>query len=383
MTSLGSSSRTRFAARVLGEKAYRLLFNPGDGAAIETWEDLRKFADEHRLALVQAVQETMAGEAADNAAGDDVKALIGSSEVWVVGRSSAEQAILDDASPALGRGYWLLKAPRGQVAPVSADLGLRRDATWHLPLPTLVAWLDRDAQMVGYGLGLDLTALDVLEESRDWQSAKTFYHSAALGPEVWLADPSDSKAPIVASLSVRRHHLTVLEESVSWVLDPQVVRSRVDQLRKFWLVKDWTGLMFPGEWSWDQSFALEEGDHIVLECPELGRLEHTVRRLDASWAPVIDGGGEAVVKVHPTDNVAVVLDPLAVGDAVTVDGTRIAARDAIPFGHKIALSTIDEGQSVIKYGEVIGIAGRNIAVGEHVHVHNFDSNRGRGDLVGK
>ena len=29
-----------------------------------------------------------------------------------------------------------------------------------------------------------------------------------------------------------------------------------------------------------------------------------------------------------------------------------------------------EGEYVIKYGEVIGVATKNIGVGEHVHVHN-------------
>ena len=34
-----------------------------------------------------------------------------------------------------------------------------------------------------------------------------------------------------------------------------------------------------------------------------------------------------------------------------------------------------------KYGEVIGAATRDIRVGEHVHVHNVEGKRGRGDRV--
>jgi altronate dehydratase small subunit len=34
---------------------------------------------------------------------------------------------------------------------------------------------------------------------------------------------------------------------------------------------------------------------------------------------------------------------------------------------------------VIKYAEVIGVASRPISVGEHVHVHNVESVRARGD----
>ncbi len=37
---------------------------------------------------------------------------------------------------------------------------------------------------------------------------------------------------------------------------------------------------------------------------------------------------------------------------------------------------------MLKYGQVIGRATADIAVGEHVHVHNIESTRGRGDLGG-
>lgn len=55
----------------------------------------------------------------------------------------------------------------------------------------------------------------------------------------------------------------------------------------------------------------------------------------------------------------------------------------IPYGHKLAVKTIHAGEPVLKYGEVIGVAVRNIDMGEHVHVHNLDSRRARGDLLEK
>ena len=47
----------------------------------------------------------------------------------------------------------------------------------------------------------------------------------------------------------------------------------------------------------------------------------------------------------------------------------------VPYGHKIALCDI-------KKGEAIGAASRDIAAGDYVHIHNMDSQRGRGDLEG-
>ncbi|WP_276969269.1 UxaA family hydrolase [Ferrimicrobium acidiphilum] len=48
---------------------------------------------------------------------------------------------------------------------------------------------------------------------------------------------------------------------------------------------------------------------------------------------------------------------------------------AIPLGHKVALVAIPAGSPVIEYGETVGVATQDIAVGELVHVHNIRSNK--------
>ena len=55
----------------------------------------------------------------------------------------------------------------------------------------------------------------------------------------------------------------------------------------------------------------------------------------------------------------------------------------IPYGHKIAIKPIKAGETVVKYGLSIGRAIADIAVGEHVHIHNIEPLRGRGDLMAK
>lgn len=92
-----------------------------------------------------------------------------------------------------------------------------------------------------------------------------------------------------------------------------------------------------------------------------------------------------VIVVHPSDNVATALAHLPAGSRVEVDvagdAVTLVARDDIPRGHKVALCEITRGGAVTKYGETIGTASRKIAPGEHVHVHNVGSRRGRGDLA--
>jgi altronate dehydratase small subunit len=92
--------------------------------------------------------------------------------------------------------------------------------------------------------------------------------------------------------------------------------------------------------------------------------------------------------LHAEDNVATALVELAPGTVVerpSADGSTAGApieiRAAIPFGHKVALAPIRTGEPVRKYGEVIGLASADIVPGDHVHVHNVESQRGRGDLA--
>ncbi len=56
---------------------------------------------------------------------------------------------------------------------------------------------------------------------------------------------------------------------------------------------------------------------------------------------------------------------------------RVRAKEAIPFCHKIALLAHVPNAAILKYGEVIGEAREEIAAGQHVHVHNLRSRRGR------
>lgn len=87
-----------------------------------------------------------------------------------------------------------------------------------------------------------------------------------------------------------------------------------------------------------------------------------------------------VLLMHPDDNVAVAAADLAAGQVVEVAGVMIAVAQPIPFGHKLARRPIAAGTIVIKYGQPIGRAVADIARGDHVHVHNIESLRGRGDL---
>ena len=82
------------------------------------------------------------------------------------------------------------------------------------------------------------------------------------------------------------------------------------------------------------------------------------------------------IHIHPADNVAVALQPIAKGTAVTLpdlDLTVVAAGD-IPQGHKLAVRPIAAGENAVKYGFPIGHATAAIAPGDWVHTHNLATN---------
>ncbi|MFD1780083.1 UxaA family hydrolase [Fredinandcohnia salidurans] len=91
--------------------------------------------------------------------------------------------------------------------------------------------------------------------------------------------------------------------------------------------------------------------------------------------------------MQPTDSVAVSLQDIPQNEEVDVNlsgelSKRILLKDEILFGHKFAIKAIQKGETILKYGEIIGKAIRDIAEGEHVHVHNLEGIRGRGDQIG-
>jgi altronate hydrolase len=86
-----------------------------------------------------------------------------------------------------------------------------------------------------------------------------------------------------------------------------------------------------------------------------------------------------VIVLSPSDNVAVALTDLPAGARVQAGGHEIHATELIAQGHKLSLRDIAAGEIVVKYGFPIGRATQPIGRGAHVHVHNIESVRLRGD----
>ena len=79
---------------------------------------------------------------------------------------------------------------------------------------------------------------------------------------------------------------------------------------------------------------------------------------------------EPVIILNSNDNVAVARVPIPAGTEILAGGYKVTARETITPGHKIALEPIPTGYRVVKYGEIIGQATRDIQPGDWVHTHN-------------
>jgi altronate hydrolase len=78
----------------------------------------------------------------------------------------------------------------------------------------------------------------------------------------------------------------------------------------------------------------------------------------------------SAIHLHAADNIAVARVPLSPGQQLKIDAHTVTVRDSVPAGHKVAVQHIAAGESIVRYGQVMGRARVAIEPGRHVHVHN-------------
>lgn len=79
--------------------------------------------------------------------------------------------------------------------------------------------------------------------------------------------------------------------------------------------------------------------------------------------------------LHPDDDVVTTMKAVKKDEEITyvTEGREVSipASEDIPPFHKASLKHQKKGDSLHKYGEVIGYATCDIKEGEHVHTHNL------------
>ena len=75
------------------------------------------------------------------------------------------------------------------------------------------------------------------------------------------------------------------------------------------------------------------------------------------------------IRLHPDDDVVIARAQLVGGTRLIDENVTVSG--LIPPAHKVATHAIAKGAPVKRYNQVIGFASRDIAPGEHVHLHNL------------
>lgn len=86
-----------------------------------------------------------------------------------------------------------------------------------------------------------------------------------------------------------------------------------------------------------------------------------------------------ILILHASDNVAIALAPLEEGKTIELEGASVVLSQNIDVMHKVAVKPIAKGESILKYGQPIGVAAVDIAAGQHVHAHNIEAATGEKD----
>lgn len=73
------------------------------------------------------------------------------------------------------------------------------------------------------------------------------------------------------------------------------------------------------------------------------------------------------------DNCLIARTALAAGTRVDIDGQAVTLAQTIDIGHKAARRALCIGDKVLRYGAIIGSMTAPVAIGEHIHTHNLES----------
>ena len=79
-----------------------------------------------------------------------------------------------------------------------------------------------------------------------------------------------------------------------------------------------------------------------------------------------------IIRLNSIDNVVVAIREIAQGTTLEDLSTSISTQALIPAGHKIASRKIAAGEPILKYGQTVGFASKDILTGDWVHTHNVD-----------
>jgi 2-dehydro-3-deoxy-D-arabinonate dehydratase len=261
-----------------------------DGGAFNykvDWDDLINRDDlyQHLSMMLQSGELT----AAHSGFAENLLAPIVSQEVWAAGVTyyRSRTARMEESEEAGGGSFYdrvysaerpelFFKATPHRVAGPGAAVRIRKDSRWNVPEPELALVVTRNAQIVGYTIGNDMSSRDIEGENPLYlPQAKVYDGSCALGPCILVTDNSLAASTAI-KLEIFRGGQSAFSGSTTLAQLKRTPASLVEFLYRdnsfphgcFLLTG--TGIV-PGD-----DFTLNIGDEVRITIDEIGTLVNQV-----------------------------------------------------------------------------------------------------------
>lgn len=249
----------------------------------EDWQSLVNRDDLHAYLL----QRFNAAEGySDAQALDELLPPLGDGqELWAAGVTyfRSRTARMEESEAAGGGSFYdrvyhadrpelFLKATPHRVVGHGQPMRLRRDSKWLVPEPELTLVITRNAKIIGYTIGNDLSCRDIEGENPLYlPQAKTWDGSAAVGPAILVSsDPLGDDTSI--SIDIRRDNACVFADSTQVGQMKKKPATLVEYLYRECsfpqgcLLMTGTGVVPPND------FSLKGGDEVRIAIDGIGTL---------------------------------------------------------------------------------------------------------------
>lgn len=187
-----------------------------EGPAGISWDELITRDD------LQEFLETSVGKLGEAASPENLRAPIGSQEVWAAGVTyfRSRDARMEESKSAGGGDFYdrvykadrpelFFKATPHRVVGHKQKVALRSDAKWSVPEPELTLLVSPRGKILGYTVGNDMSSRDIEGENPLYlPQAKVYSRSCSLGPGILV-----SSAPLPAATGIQIEILRAGEQA--------------------------------------------------------------------------------------------------------------------------------------------------------------------------
>jgi 2-dehydro-3-deoxy-D-arabinonate dehydratase len=239
--------------------------------------------------FLEAEIKNMPARKRDSPIENDQLPPIGSQEVWAAGVTyyRSKEARMDESKKSgasifydkvyeADRPELFFKSSPHRVVGSGGIVHIRKDSVWNVPEPELTLFINSNGSIQGYTIGNDMSSRSIEGENPLYlPQAKTYSHSAALGPCLYVSSSPISPDTTI-TMNISRDGKTLFSDKVQI----NKMKRKHDELAS-WLFREcdfpfgcylMTGTcLVPAD-----NFSLEVGDKISMTIDQIGTLINEV-----------------------------------------------------------------------------------------------------------